>query len=76
MLSKKVWLKLLVSSMLILTSQAQDSLIVNGGEQKICPLKHQQECEQQFQNINQSIDSITFYLDGILNSLQSDSLHY
>jgi hypothetical protein len=60
--------------MLILTSQAQDSLIVVGGEKKICPLQHETECEEQFNHINQSIDSITFYLDGILNSLHLDSL--
>lgn len=75
MQSKKVWLKLLVSSMLILSSQAQDSLLVNNIGDTICsPLQYQTECVHQMQDINQSIDNIGMYLDGILNSLQLDSL--
>lgn len=78
MVSKKLCLKLLVSLMLTLTSQAQniDSSSVDIRSNRTCQLQHPSECIEQFQVMNQSIDTISLYLDGILNALESDSLRY
>lgn len=66
--------------MLTLTSQAQgiDSSSVDIRTNRTCQLQHPTECIEQFQAMNQSIDTISLYLDGILKALEleSDSLRY
>ena len=68
---------MLVSWMLILSStQAQDidSSSVDTITDRTCQLQTPIQCIEEFQVMNQSIDMISFYLDGILKSLESDSL--
>ena len=74
---KKPSIKLLVSWMLILSStQAQDidSSSVDTLTNRTCQLQNPVECIEEFQVMNQRIDTINLYLDGILKSLESDSL--
>ena len=79
MVSKKAWLKLLVSSMLILSStEAQDidsGSVIGSRNDRICQLAHPNECQKQFEIMNKRIDKITLYLDYILTALKLDSLH-
>jgi len=77
MVLKRRSIKLLVSWMLILSStQAQDidSSSVDTITDRTCQLQTPIQCIEEFQVMNQSIDMISFYLDGILKSLESDSL--
>lgn len=77
MVLKRRSIKLLVSWMLILSStQAQDidSSSVDTITDRTCQLQHPIQCIEEFQVMNQSIDMISLYLDGILKSLESDSL--
>ena len=75
---KKLSIKLLVSWMLILSStQAQDidsSSVDTTITDRTCQLQHPVQCIEEFQVMNQSLDMISLYLDGILKSLESDSL--